>query len=226
MLKLKYENRFIQLLKNKLDDNKQRSEDARKKELGDAYQRYKDSLEEAMNILGYDQSSDSLAQGIIKSMEISLLDSSIRYVIPQLIFTQFSNIEKYFIEKIIAFNKWELVNENSKTEISKHKYIWIKDDVNITRRNLYNLLYKYNGADIIFENDVAFKKKGIIEILMGAICSSPDSSAKWQVQIDEKPKAFLFKGRITILTKLSESYLKKHKKYEYLIRDMNIIGHE
>jgi hypothetical protein len=88
-----------------------------------------------------------------------------------------------------------------------------------TPKQLYELLKVHNRKILIFDNDTVINKKGLLEIIEGGICSSPDSCSKWPVRLDGKPE-FIFEGIVIILTGYSrDDFKKKEKKFHYLIRD-------
>ena len=88
-----------------------------------------------------------------------------------------------------------------------------------TPKQLYELLKNHNHKILIFDSDTVINKKGLLEIIEGGVCSSPDSCSKWPVRLQGKPE-FIFEGIIIILTGYSkENFLKKEKKFHYLIRD-------
>lgn len=84
---------------------------------------------------------------------------------------------------------------------------------------LYNVLKKFNGKTIIFDNESILSKQSLINIIEGAVCSSPDSATKWPVRL-EGHNEFIFTGSVIILTSQLKDKFSKTKKYEYLSRDM------
>lgn len=88
---------------------------------------------------------------------------------------------------------------------------------------LYSILENHNEKLIIFDNEILDYSKPYINLLMGAVCNSPDSGAKWTVEYLDK-KSFKFNGHAIILTSLSGQELHKKKdKLNYILRDMTII---
>lgn len=88
---------------------------------------------------------------------------------------------------------------------------------------LYSILEEHNEKLIIFDNEILDHSKPYINILMGAVCNSPDSGDKWTVDYLDK-KSFKFKGHIIILASYSGDELyKKKEKLNYVLRDMTII---
>lgn len=152
------------------------------------------------------RTNEDCANGKIQVIEMALVQH--HNYLPMLLVTSVSSVARNFIKALL---------DNQKTT---YKNIWITNEMKITKIGLYNLLYENNDSNvnIIFENDKAFKQKNIIEVLDGAICSSPDSGSRWPVRIDDKSD-FIFKGRVVLLTELDYGYLKRHKKYYYLLRD-------
>jgi|688.fasta_scaffold350287_2 hypothetical protein len=119
-----------------------------------------------------------------------------------------------------AFAKTNWIKYNA--ELHKYEdsfqYVYIYG-TKFDKVGLYELFYNFNGKTIIFDNDSIFDKQVLINILEGAICSSPDSSSKWPIRLDGK-KEFIFKGTVIILTNLDKEKFMKTKKFNYLTRDM------
>ncbi len=113
--------------------------------------------------------------------------------------------------KYIGFN-------DEQTLESEYDYRYI-DDFKYTPKKLFNLLNSHNDKIIIFESDSILAKQAFINILQGAICSSPDSGSKWSVYLDSEKK-FIFTGTIILLSTLSKEKFITSKKYFYLNRDL------
>jgi hypothetical protein len=87
---------------------------------------------------------------------------------------------------------------------------------------LYNLLNENKTASIIIQTDILRKRKNYIDILEGAVCSSPDSMQLWKVNYTGK-KSFEFKGRILICTQLTRQEISKNGNLHYINRDCSKI---
>jgi len=94
----------------------------------------------------------------------------------------------------------------------------IINEKELTPVRFYNLLKKHNKKMVIINSNKALKDQKIINLLEGAVCSSPDSETKWPVRLENK-KNFLFLGKIAILTTYFLEDLKNNKKYTWLLRD-------
>ena len=94
----------------------------------------------------------------------------------------------------------------------------IINEKELTPVRFYNLLKKHNEKMVIINSNKALKDQKIINLLEGAVCSSPDSVTKWPVRLENK-KDFLFLGKLIVLTTYSLDDLKNNKKYTWLLRD-------
>ena len=83
---------------------------------------------------------------------------------------------------------------------------------------LYNFLSTHKNDFIIITDDVFDKRKNYLDVLEGAICSSPDSCALWPVRYLNKPE-FEFTGKIILLTKKNKEEIKSNTRFEYFGRD-------
>lgn len=88
---------------------------------------------------------------------------------------------------------------------------------------LYNFLKTYNDATVIFLSDLLQMRKNYIDLIEGAVCSSPESMCLWQVNYTGKA-SFTFKGRILICTKLTRQEIQKRKNLEFIRRDCRIVN--
>lgn len=86
---------------------------------------------------------------------------------------------------------------------------------------LYEILKNNFQGNIVFDATGIFTP-ACIKLLMGAVCSSPDSGNKWLVSSENKP-TFRFSGHIIILTTLSKAEMEKKDKFSYLLRDMRVV---
>lgn len=94
---------------------------------------------------------------------------------------------------------------------------------------LYNLLHRHSGKKIVIDAATSpdiLDKYGIIELLEGALCASPDNGEKWKVglgcdAIDKSP--FVFKGKLALLVNASKADLEKDERFEYLLRDTVVV---
>ena len=110
----------------------------------------------------------------------------------------------------------------------KQKNIWITKEDRVTELGLYNLLYKNNesNVNIIFYNDIAFKKKRIVDLLAGAVCTDYEKDEKRFVILQKNGESFVFKGRVIILTEFDTNYMVKYKKYHCLVGGVNMFHHD
>lgn len=92
------------------------------------------------------------------------------------------------------------------------------DGSNFTLLKLYEVLKKHNGKILIFDNDMILTKKGLIGIIEGGVCNSPESSEKWFVNPEGKPK-FMFNGSIIILTSYQRIVCEQKEKLQNVMRD-------
>jgi len=139
-------------------------------------------------------------------------------------------IKRYSAEEKIAAteNHWSrlspiiIYDYQAKDEPFQKAKQHFKDIVEITEivnpLSLYRILLENQSASIIFSTDVLCRRKNYIDILQGAVCSSPDSMALWTVNY-EGQKGFIFKGRILMLTNLSLEEINKKENLKYIVRD-------
>ncbi len=86
-------------------------------------------------------------------------------------------------------------------------------------QSLYDLFFNFNRKTIIIDTDTNLKKQALIDILEGAVCSSPDSGEKWPIRLDGR-KTFRFFGSVIFLTNIDKGKFFRTKKFSYLRRDM------
>ena len=98
-----------------------------------------------------------------------------------------------------------------------YDYVLFDSEV-LTVLKLYNALKQHNGKILIFNKDTVLRKSGLLGIIEGGVCNSPETSEKWYVYPEGKPK-FMFKGSIIILTSLTTDEFGTKKKYQWLLRD-------
>ena len=128
-----------------------------------------------------------------------------------------SENRKTFLEVIKSQNWTKYDNENN-DYIEDIDYVYFYG-AHFDKFRLYETFQKFNGKTIIFDNEVILKKQALINILEGAICSSPDSCSKWPIRLQGQDE-FIFKGSVILLTDQDKDKFCKTKKYEYLTRDM------
>lgn len=97
-------------------------------------------------------------------------------------------------------------------------YRCISDSI-FDKKRLYNLFKEFNDKYIIIDNDSILTKQTRLNIIEGAVCSSPNSGSKWPIRLDGE-KDFIFRGNVIILTNLTRETFNKSKKFNYLNRDM------
>jgi hypothetical protein len=127
------------------------------------------------------------------------------------------NRKNDFLE-VFSKTNWIKFNADLHNYEDDFQYVYIYG-TKFDKVGLYELFCYFNGKTIIFDNDSIFDKQVLINILEGAICSSPDSGSKWPIRLDGK-KEFTFKGTVIILTNLDKEKFMKTKKFNYLTRDM------
>lgn len=88
--------------------------------------------------------------------------------------------------------------------------------------SLYSFLSEHQNDLVILEADIFQLPKGYIDVIQGAICSSPDSGTPWTVQYLNYPE-FTFKGKLILCTELSKAQIKRRKRFEFLARDCRFI---
>ena len=64
---------------------------------------------------------------------------------------------------------------------------------------LYNFISAHRNELVIIDIDFVHLPKNYLDLLKGAVCSSPDSGALWSVTYLDKP-SFEFKGRLILCT--------------------------
>lgn len=146
------------------------------------------------------------------------------------------NLNNEFLKNHLLIFDIESNDKRKQFQDTLNKANWIKFDEEIhdiddefnyvyfygayfDKKGLYDIFQKFNGKTIIFDNETILKKQSLINILEGAICSSPDSGTKWPIRLDGQ-KEFKFSGSVIILTNQEKEKFCKTKKYEYLTRDM------
>lgn len=117
---------------------------------------------------------------------------------------------------------------NSETKLSEldaisdelQPFVWLNEIE--SPKMLYEFLKSNNDKSIIINCEVLSKSKLYLDILEGAICSSPDSSDLWPVRYkNEKP--FIFRGRILILSNSTKESITENKKLHYFARDCRFL---
>ncbi len=87
---------------------------------------------------------------------------------------------------------------------------------------LFNFIKEHQQDLIIIADDVFSKRKNYLDIVQGAVCSSPDSGELWSVYyLDEK--AFVFKGELILCTDRTLEEIKSKKNLSQFVRDCYFI---
>ncbi len=151
--------------------------------------------------------------------KLNIVDVAIEkrgFVTNMLIVSSISQVAKNYIK--VALEEQE----------PKQKNIWITKEDKVTEIGLYNLLYKNNESNVnlIFDNDIAFKKKKIVDLLAGAVCTDYEKDEKRSVILQKNGESFIFKGRVVIFTEFDTSYMIKYKKYHCLVGGVNMFHHD
>ncbi len=89
-------------------------------------------------------------------------------------------------------------------------------------RKLFNFLKEHKNDTIIITDDVFNKRKNYLDIILGAVCSNPDSCALWPVYYANE-KEFIFQGKIILCTHKTIDEIYDDKKFFYFKRDCNFI---
>ena len=117
---------------------------------------------------------------------------------------------------------------NSETKLSEleaisdelQPFVWLNEIE--SPKMLYEFLKSNNDKLIIINCEVLSKIKLYLDILGGAICSSPDSSELWPVRYKNE-REFIFRGRILILSNSTLESIRDNKKLQYFIRDWTFL---
>ncbi|MGK0366054.1 MAG: hypothetical protein ACI85O_003125 [Saprospiraceae bacterium] len=88
--------------------------------------------------------------------------------------------------------------------------------------SLFLFLSEHQNDLVILEADIAQLSKAYIDIIQGAICSSPDSGTPWTVEYLDYPE-FTFRGKLILCTELSKKDIKRRKRFANLVRDCHFI---
>lgn len=89
-------------------------------------------------------------------------------------------------------------------------------------KQLFEFIQENKSQLIIITDDIFAKRKNYIDIVQGAICSSPDSMALWSVSYRNE-KSFVFKGKLILCTSKTKEEIKANKKFKMFVRDCHII---
>ncbi len=148
-------------------------------------------------------------------------------------FTKFA-IKMPIITEAKGPGRWELFahllqQKGLKPFIGTENYDYVYVDNVPNAKAFYELLEQHNGKQVIVDAAASpeiLRMKGGIELLEGAVCSSPDSGAKWKVgqgyDISGKP-GFTFSGKLVLLVNQTAAELRKDKRFAYLVRDCMIV---
>lgn len=91
-----------------------------------------------------------------------------------------------------------------------------------TPKKLFDFLKEHQKETVVIRADIFSKRKNYLDIVQGAVCSSPDSSGLWTVYYLNE-KEFVFKGKIILCTSKTKQEIKSEKKFEYFSRDCHFI---
>lgn len=87
---------------------------------------------------------------------------------------------------------------------------------------LYDLLQSNRSETLVFDCEILQKRKNYLDILVGALCSSPDSAALWQISYLDYPE-FTFAGSIVIFSAMTKAEIRGKKRLASTIRDCHFI---
>ena len=91
-----------------------------------------------------------------------------------------------------------------------------------TPENLFDFIQEHKDELIVISDDIFSKRKNYLNIVQGAVCSSPDNSSLWKVEYLNE-KGFVFKGKIILCTNKTKHEIKSNKKLEKFARDCQFI---
>jgi hypothetical protein len=89
-------------------------------------------------------------------------------------------------------------------------------------KKLFNFLKEHQKELVVIKDDIFSKRKNYLDIVQGAVCSSPDSMHLWRVYYLQE-KDFAFRGKIILCTNKTKQEIKSNKKFEYFYRDCHFI---
>ncbi len=89
-------------------------------------------------------------------------------------------------------------------------------------KQLFDFILENKGETILIKEDILAKRKNYLDIVQGAICSSPDSMALWSVNYRNE-KSFVFKGKLILCTSKTKEEIMANKKFKMFVRDCRII---
>ncbi len=87
-------------------------------------------------------------------------------------------------------------------------------------KQLFNFLKENNQERIIVRADIFAMRKNYLDIMQGAVCSSPDSMTLWKVCLGDD--SFTFKGEIVLCTNKTRLEIESNKRFYYFARDCQI----
>lgn len=121
---------------------------------------------------------------------------------------------------ITELNKPETLSLFQKTLLSLEPFAMLE---NISSpKQLFNFLKEHQKDLVVIRDDVFSKRKNYLDIVQGAVCSSPDSGELWTVYYLNE-KSFVFKGKIILCTNKTKQEIESEKKLDYFARDCNFI---
>lgn len=91
-----------------------------------------------------------------------------------------------------------------------------------TPRQLFEFLSQHRNDLVVVHSDIFTKRKNYLDIMMGAVCSSPDSGSLWTVSYLNE-KAFKFKGKIIMCTTKTRDEITANKRFMYFSRDCSFV---
>lgn len=125
------------------------------------------------------------------------------------------------LNNVLLKTNWKKFDEVKSEIENKYDYVYITNS-KIGKKELFELFYKFNGKIFIFDIEEVLKKQSLINILEGAVCSSPDSGTKWSIRLEGR-KEFKFNGTVILISSQEKDKFLKTSKYQYLTRDMIIL---
>jgi hypothetical protein len=91
-----------------------------------------------------------------------------------------------------------------------------------TPKGLFSFIKEHQHELIVLKDDIFSKRKNYIDIVQGAVCSIPDSSALWSVcYLNEKN--FIFRGKLILCTTKTKEEIVNDNRFSFFARDCEFI---
>ena len=119
-------------------------------------------------------------------------------------------------DSILAESSWTAKDTATENPNFAYEYVLVEPQT-FTARKLFHFIQENKTKVLIFNDDSILKSQALVNIIEGAVCSSPETGTKWPVRFDNEPE-FLFIGNIIFLTEMTMYKFKRLKKYFYICR--------